>query len=267
MIDKSKIAILTTTANFELYYKTSKLFPKGIQKYVIDGTNGMYGIESIYYMMKKIKGKGIEWLIMADEDVVFSDCNAVFSIINDMSKNDITVCGVRDGGVIDHRKENPWMINTFFSILNFKTIESIWNKKRVIQNQYVLKDEFNDDLSKLKINFDVKSLYEPYYRFYFWLRRQNKKFLFLDAVMHRDDISNKVLFNNKEFLCHTWYARDYGNNEKHTSRINRILDENHASTNGSNNERDGLIIFKNNYFSFRQKIKKNIKRVYKKVIK
>jgi hypothetical protein len=40
MIDKSKIAIITTVANFDLYNKTSLFFPVGIRKYVIDGTKG-----------------------------------------------------------------------------------------------------------------------------------------------------------------------------------------------------------------------------------
>jgi len=59
MLDYSKIAILTTVINFELYNKTSKLFPLGIKKYVIDGRNGMHGIHSIKYMMRILKGKGI----------------------------------------------------------------------------------------------------------------------------------------------------------------------------------------------------------------
>ncbi|WP_278020439.1 hypothetical protein [Flavobacterium ginsengisoli] len=39
-IDKSKIAILTTVTNFELYKRTSTIFPEEIDKIVIDGTNG-----------------------------------------------------------------------------------------------------------------------------------------------------------------------------------------------------------------------------------
>ena len=57
-IPKSKIAILTTVANFELYKKTSVFFPKGIKRYVIDGTNHMYGRNSIVYMISKFKNLG-----------------------------------------------------------------------------------------------------------------------------------------------------------------------------------------------------------------
>jgi len=99
-MDNSKIAILSTVINKELYQKSSQLFPQNIQKYVIDGSNGMHGLDSIFYMMKKLKGKGIEWLIMADEDVLFVNSKGVFSIIEEMESNGYLVSGVRDGGVI-----------------------------------------------------------------------------------------------------------------------------------------------------------------------
>ena len=174
-MDKSSIAIITTVSNFELYNKTSCYFPPDIQKYVIDGTEGMYGIDSIKYMIHKLKDKNIKWLIMADEDVIFLNNNIVFSIINYMEKENIIVSGVRDGGVIAHRNQNPFVINTFFSILNFKEISAIWNKKEMLKNQYTKGNEFDDDISNLKYNFDVNSLYEPYYCFFLWLRRKNKK--------------------------------------------------------------------------------------------
>ncbi|MFK5983531.1 MAG: hypothetical protein QM499_11500 [Flavobacteriaceae bacterium] len=261
--DKSKIAILTTVVNFELYDITSKKFPNEIQKYVIDGTAGMHGIESLYFMMKKLKGRGIEWLIMADEDVIFSNSNAVFTIIDFMNKEDVTVCGVRDGGEINHRTQNPWAINTFFSILNFKTIENIWNKREVMKHQYVLDNEFNDDLSNLQIGYDTKSLFEPYYCFYFWLRRNSKDFLFLDTLMHDDNIANKVLFNNEVFLHHTWYARSYGVNKKHTNRINAILEKTSNSLVLNNNQEDNVIVFKDNNYLLKKKLKRIIKKLFK----
>ena len=53
--DNSKIAILSTVINFDLYAKSSQFFPNDIQKYVIDGRNGMHGLESIFYMMNTMK--------------------------------------------------------------------------------------------------------------------------------------------------------------------------------------------------------------------
>lgn len=266
-MDKSKTVLLSTVANFDLYQKSSVLFPSGIQKFVIDGTNGMHGIHSIKYMMKKLKGKGIQWLIMADEDVIFSKPDAIFSIIDEMSAKNITFCGVRDGGVILHRKQNPYLINTFFSVLNFAEVEAIWNEKEMLKNQFITANEFNDDLTQLPYEHDVSSIYEPYYCFYLWLRRKGKQVLFLDSKMGDDEISNKVFYNNSEILCHTWYARSYTINEKHTKRINLIL-ENSNLTNQVNKEAfETPIFFKSTTFALKQKIKKYYKKIARKLFK
>lgn len=221
----SNIAILSTVVNNELYQKSAQLFPSSVQKYVIDGTDGMFGIDSICYVMQKLKGKEIDWLVMADEDVLFENPDLVFDIIKKMEAHNYTVCGIRDGGLISHRIHNPHLINTFFSIINFKEVESIWNEREVLKNQYSIENEFEDDLSNLKGTYDVLSVYEPYYCFYLWLRRNKKQFLFLDAnqPFQEDSISNAVYFDDKVLLYHTWYARSYGVNKNHTDRINKIL--------------------------------------------
>lgn len=256
-MNNSKIAILSTVINFELYAKSSQLFPENIQKYVIDGRNGMHGLHSIFYMMKKLKNKDIEWLIMADEDVLFHDSSIVFDLIKKMKNENYIISGIRDGGVISHRTYNPYLMNTFFSILNFKELERIWNMQEIINNNYITVDEFKDDLTHLKGIYDTNSLFEPYYCFYLWLRRRNKKFLFLDAQMNEDQITNSVFFDGKEFLYHTWYARSYGNNDKHTNRINKIFD---IVKNGGN-RKSNPIIFKDHSFFLIQKIQK----IYRKV--
>jgi hypothetical protein len=262
-MDSSNIAILSTVINKELYKKSSQLFPSNIQKYVIDGTNCMHGLDSIIYMMKMLKDRNIDWLIMADEDVLFENPNMVFDIIQKMETQNYTVCGVRDGGLISHRKENPYVINTFFSILNFREIELIWNKKRMLKNQYCTINEFQDDLSNLKEIYDTLSIYEPYYCFYLWLRRNEKQFLFLDSnqPFQEDKITNAVYFEDKVLLYHTWYARSYGINKKHTVRIDKILEllkfENKIISNA--------IVFKHKTFFIIKSIKKVFKRMFMRI--
>lgn len=245
-MDNSNIAVLSTVINFELYQKSSQLFPKNIQKYVIDGINGMFGLDSIFYMMNKLKGKGVDWLVMADEDVLFENPNMIFDVIKKMESENYTVCGVRDGGLISHRSYNPYLINTFFSIINFKQIEVIWKRKEVLKNQYSIENEFGDDLSDLKGMYDVSSIYEPYYCFYFWLRRNNKKILFLEAnqPFQEDQITNAVYFEGKVLLYHTWYARSYGINKKHTYRTNAIL----GMLKFENKKTSSAIVFKHKGF-------------------
>jgi len=261
VVTHSQIAILTTVINFDLYAKSSLLFPKNIQKYVIDGRNGMHGLASIFYMMKKLKNKNIEWLIMADEDVIFKDEALVFDLIDEMKIEDIMVCGVRDGGVILHRTYNPNLINTFFSIINFKELERIWNKSEVIKNNYIKDNEFNDDTNILKENFDSNSLYEPYYCFYLWLRREKKRFLFLDTVINEDQITNSVFYKQRIFLHHTWYARAYRINKSHTQRIDKIF----GSVKFETNNFSAPIVFKDRTYFLARIISKTYQRIMRRI--
>ena len=266
MNDVSKIAILSTVINFKLYSKSACYFPKDIQKYIIDGRNGMHGIDSLIYMMKKLKNQDIDWLILADEDVFFLDSESVFEIVEEMKSKDFLFCGVRDGGVISHRNYNPLVPNTFFSIMNFKEIKKIWNQRQMLSNQYLLENEFADDLTNLPFKFDRKSLYEPYYCFYLWLRRKSEKVLFLEAEMPfaNDAISNSVLnLNGIPMLYHSWYARSFGKNKVHTARIESILNQMKASS----FEIKDVIVFKDDTFAMRSKIKKMIRRIKNKLHK
>lgn len=261
---KSNIAILTTVANFELYGITSKLFPPDIKKYVIDGRNGMHGMHSINYMFHKLSNKNIDWLILADEDVVFKNAEAVYSIISKMKAENLSVCGVRDGGIISHRNYNPIAINTFFSIINFKEILKIWNKEEVKKHQYILPSEFEFDKTQLNGLFDIHSLYEPYYCFFFWLKRKGKRFLYIDSQMLDDNISNALVFEGEVFAYHTWHARSYKVNEKHTVRINKVLKEMQIEFNSSALD-SNVVIFKDRFFFIKMKIKKTYKKILNKL--
>ncbi len=257
---KNNCAIISTVANFELYAKTSFLFPNNIPRYVVDGSNGMYSINAIHYMFKILRKKNIEWLIMADEDVIFKEPEKIFELINFMQEHNYQVAGVREGGVISHKKFNPFTINTFFSIIHFSEIEKIYNKKEINKNQYVRPEEFNDDLSMLKKEYDVTSLYEPYYCFYLWLKRKGFNFLYLDAdcPIAGDELTTAVYSPMGDLLLyHTWYARAYNNSEKHTKRINNVLKDipnpphQHLPT----------FIFKDKNYGWQLKLKKTFKKI------
>ena len=223
-MEGSEIAIISTVSNFNLYNKSSKSFPTGIKHYVIDGSNGMHNLSSIMFMFKILRRKGVKWIVMADEDVIFVKPDKIFELINYMEAEDYSVCGVRDGGEISHRNQNPYLINTFFSILHFAKVQAIFDEKEILKHQYIGENEFEDNLEKLQYQYNRKSLFEPYYCFFLWLRRKGERFLFLSASMHNDGITNKVFdLDGKLLLYHTWYARSYGKNEKHTNRINKVL--------------------------------------------
>lgn len=224
-MNNKSIAILSTVINFDLYHKTSSLYPQYLQKFVIDGRKGMFGFESLNYFYKKSKSLNIKYLILADEDVVFKDFSIVFDMIDYMKYNKIHIMGPRDGGEILHRNQNPFVVNTFFNILDWEIVTANWNKEEILKNQYINVNEFNDDLSRLIYQYDATSLYEPYYCFYLWLRRKGLNFNFIESKMHDDGISNYLFFNKKILLTHTWYARSYGVNLNHTNRIDAVLKE------------------------------------------
>ena len=225
-ISKSKIVILTTVSNRNLYSKSIQTHPIGIERIAIDGSKGLYGIDSLTFMFQKLKNTNFDWVIMADEDVFFINPEKIYNLIDYMNVNDYSICGVRDGGEINHRLHNPLAMNTFFLIINYGKLKTIWNKKEVLRtNKVDNKMEF--DLKKLKYKYDINSHFEPYYCFFFWLSNKGLKLLYLGSkspIDNDDLISNLVYDNNEdELLIHSWYARSYGVSEFHTNRIDNLI--------------------------------------------
>lgn len=256
----SNIAIISTVTNFNLYSKTEANFPHNIKRYVINGTNGMYGIDSIYYMFQVLKNKNIDWLIMADEDVIFQNNEKVLDLIEFMKVNQYQVAGVREGGVISHKKFNPFAINTFFSVLHFSEIEKVYNKKEIKKNQYYTRGEFTENLDHLKGEYDENNFHEPYYCFYFWLKRKGFKFLYLNADSpFKDDALTTAVYGpeNDLLLYHTWYARAYGENSKHTTRINKVL----KKISIKEEKMAVPVIFKDKNYGWKLQLRKKIKKI------
>jgi hypothetical protein len=246
-----KIALVTTVSNTLLYNKTIKTFPKNIDLIAIDGSKGLFGINSIKFMFRKLSSKKYNWIIMADEDVLFYNPLGVFNIIDKMKKNDITVCGIRDGGVLSWRGKNPYLINPFFCIIDFDKINLIYNEKEIDENQYIMENEFNDDLSNLPFDYDKNSIFEEYYCFFLWLRRKGMNFYFLDAISNtfENDLETTTVFNinGEPMLYHTWYARTYGKNEWHTNRIDKII--NYCNQENIINQKFNVIWYKDYVFN------------------
>ncbi len=226
MVDKKKVGIVTTVFNPTLYERSKEFFPEGIKLFTINGTGGFYGLKSLLFAIEELRSYNLDWLIMADEDVVFTKPENVFSLINFMAEKGFTVGGMRDGGEIKWRNNNPHVINHFFAILNLRDIYTIYNRNEILNNQYIKADEF-PELNNLKYNnSDINSLFENYYCFYLWLLRNGKKFYYINATNPmKNDYATTALWDNQgeSFLYHTWYARFYNKNKFHTERIDRII--------------------------------------------
>ncbi len=144
-----------------------------------------------------------------------------------MQNNDLDICGIRDGGDIQHRFHNPEAINTFFSIINFKKISDKYNYQAILKCQRYIPELYVDkDYSTLKYSYDRESLKEPYYCFYFWAHLNQFKFLYLESInpVGNDSVGNMILFPTGEKIAfHSWYARTYEVYEDQTLRLNSFL--------------------------------------------
>jgi len=209
-----------------LINKTIKSFPPAIDRYVLDGSRGLHGLASLDFLFTKFKKFSYKWIVLVDEDVVFLNSKTILDIIVQMEQSNYSVAGVRDGGMINHRIQNPYAMNTFFLILNFEKISAQWNFRQVKEHQYIKKGEFHDPIENLPFDYNVESLFEPYYCFFLWLRRKNHKFLFLDSSTHEDNTSNILSYKNFPFLIHMWYARKYNRDGHQKKRIDKILSDN-----------------------------------------
>ncbi|MFY0604270.1 MAG: hypothetical protein JXQ93_09990 [Flavobacteriaceae bacterium] len=259
-LQKNKIAILSTVINFELYEKSLRTHPKGIDRYVIDGRQGMHGIHSITYMFSKLKKMNYDWIIMADEDVFFINPEGVFNLIKKMDVEDISVAGLRDGGELNHRLYNPFVMNTFFLILNIKKIRPLWNKSEMLKTKLDNSLFDGSTLERLNYDYDVNSWYEPYYCFFYWLAKKDLKFLYLsnlNPINDNDSISNLVYDDEgNDLLVHTWYARAYKKNKEQTDRINDIV-----KTATFYNENDTFTVWFKKSFKYDKMLKKIIRRI------
>jgi len=249
-VDKEKIGILTTVANWNLYEKTIHFFPKNIQIFAIDGTKGKYGLKSMVFFMKKLKKYDLDWLILADEDVVFTNPEGVFSLIDYLDENNYTVSGMSEADRLESWTKHPYVINTFFGILNLKEIYKIYDEREMLSNQYAADKEFPNQLEELPpYEYPMTSLAEPYYCYFLWLLRKGKKTKFLKSSrpLKDDFLTNSILdHRGQELLYHTWYARFYGGQQFHTNRINQVVKKGKF-----NRENPQMIIFKDSGYNLK----------------
>ena len=81
-----KKAIISTVKNFELYKKTATTFPKGYDKIVVDGSKGLYGLESLIFIFDELEKYKYEWIILVDADCVFLNNSSLDDIISFMNE-------------------------------------------------------------------------------------------------------------------------------------------------------------------------------------
>jgi len=130
-----------------------------------------------------------------------------------------------DGGVIYHRAHNPVAINQFFCVLNLKRIREKYDVNIVNSVRYTADLEKYTPYNKLKPGSTIcYDDFEPYYKLFFWMLKNNFKIEYLDANSFPGDTVTTILKNQNgiDFAYHTWYARGW-DNPNHRERIINVI--------------------------------------------
>lgn len=222
---RKKIKIFTRSANIELYKYSQGLIDLPYKRMRLYGTTA----DGYFYQM--LEDLDCDWAINIDEDAFVTDNHAVECMMEYMMENDIVCCGMHDGGVLPIRFCNPIIQNPFFNILNLKAIREKFNREGVEAFDYAVNKTELVKLLPMDLQ-DYEGLkfdnYEPYYKFFFWLAK-NFKLMYLDVAEHKDGYTTIVYNQNHEqMLLHTWWSREYGKDNLHTSRIKAVIDEAYA---------------------------------------
>lgn len=250
-----RIAVVITVQNSKLFEKTKKSIPKLFDTYVIDGKYGFYGLEALELVFQSEQLKDYDWIIMADEDVIFLSTSNLYDLVYHMTSKDFAIAGMNDGDLVEFRKGCEFIPNLFFCVFNNHQIRK--NFKWSIFLQFKLDKE-----KKYLSSSFIKS--EPYYVFFEYLYNIELKTMFLSGChnIFPDDFETTKLFNHNgdELIAHTWYARSYQKDIRHTNRIDRAI----SNFSIRNYERSYRILNnpKHNFYFrkyWRKKIKKFVK--------
>jgi len=220
------IKIVTNYQNEELY-KISKSFYEKLdfEKIGVNGSNGFYSFNFLNYMISNKDFFDIDLMIYIDEDCFIVDKTALLNLVNYVVENNVDCVGMPDGGVIEHRTHNPVSINQFFCILNLKKIREKYDINEVNNSKYIdeLKKYTPHNILKSEISICYDN-FEPYYKLFFWMLKNDFKFQYLDAYSFSGDMTTTILKNHcgVDFAYHTWYAREW-KTPKHNERIKKII--------------------------------------------
>jgi len=168
------------------------------------------------------------WLILVDEDVFVFDPKQLELLLEFLELEGITICGVPDGGVVEHRFHNPIICNPFFCVFDRSAIPNPTDTiiRSILQTPW--DDSYRDQQAPF-VGTDGKQFaydhFEPWYGFQFWLCHQGFKFHYLDAIPWQGEPERcTTLLKShigKLFALHTWFARHYDGS--HRDRIDRAM--------------------------------------------
>jgi hypothetical protein len=203
-------SIIVNSTGGELFAITLSFLDDSWPIYVIDGSDGCYGLPALSHAVENVPTR---WGVMLDEDAFVVDNQRLRELVSWAELQGHAAVGVPDGGVVARREHNPNALNLFFNVLDLDAIRRVWNAddcqswmnrghemERAWPPEALLKDG-------VPYVFDD---YEPYYCFYFWLVDAGLSTGYLDARLHSDGLSAVVLDHTSQpVVIHSWYAREF----------------------------------------------------------
>lgn len=201
--------------------------PIEFDHFYIDGRFGFYGIKAIELALSSPQLNQYEWMILLDEDAVILNAEMLHRVIQHMYDKKFGVAGVRDGGEIEFRRGNPNFPNLSFLIINKNALPKELDFTIKLSAEFFTNEKNFKTVFPLRDGYEIFQNSEEYYNFFQQLLIKNISFLFLKSRFHdpsTDDFTTVFLdHEGKDLIIHTWWARAYDQNERHTNRINRIF--------------------------------------------
>jgi len=222
----NNVKIITNYQSDELY-SLSKSFYENVnfEKIGVKGSNDFYSFNFLDNIITDNQYQDIDIMIYIDEDCFITNTDNLMSLLEYFIDQKIDCIGAPDGGVIKIRTHNPISINQFFCILNLKTIRQKYDKNEILKTIYTedLEQYTPYYLLKKDIVFNYDN-FEPYYKLFFWMLKNNYKIEYLDAYSFSEETTTTILKNHlhEDFAYHTWYAREWGN-DFHKNRIKEVI--------------------------------------------
>lgn len=219
-----KIQVFSRSCNDDLYGMMRKLIPSDIECTRCDNYRNWW--EAREYL-HHIINTGEEWVINIDDDAFIADWRAIVSLIKHMADNNIIYAGMPDGGVCPHRCRSWVVMNPYFTVFNAKAIREYIQEQQ--HPEWLINScGLHPNMEERKPGI-VKGIYnhdtvEPFSGLFYWLFTWAKP-LFLNAHGHNDGVSTLLLYDNKPFIYHSWYSREFATDSTHRKRILELYDE------------------------------------------
>ncbi len=214
--------IFTRSANENLYKLSCDFLPPHVERFRCVNFNHWQDANNyLHYILNN----GADWVVNIDEDAFVTNWRAIVDMIEYMKAYGYEYAGMPDGGVCHHRIHSWIACNPFFNIFNARALRE---KMAVAGRQVIDSFQFDPSMEVNKPHFVTgeyqHDFYEPYYSLFYWLM-QNSKGLYLKEHTHPDTISSGLLWNEKPFLYHSWYSREFDTNPVHRQRIVNLYKE------------------------------------------